>query len=101
MRKKSAALQNIADAAPQLDPIGAAHILAVDGNPPCRRFDQAIDHLQGSRLAAARAAEQDQELACEHVETHVADDMATAVIALADALQLDHGSRLVQLCSST
>jgi len=66
---------------------GGQH-LAANHDFACRRLDEAGDQPQGRRLAAARGAEQADQLAVLDVQRHAIDGDGLAV-ALAEALQLD------------
>jgi len=58
----------------------AGHVLAVDENPPPRGLLEAREHPQQGGLAAARAAEEREDLAAPDLEADVADrlDLAEA-----------------------
>jgi len=53
VRKESGLLDDVAHLEPQLRRVDAARVLTIDEHPPTVRFDQAVDHPQGRRLAAA------------------------------------------------
>jgi hypothetical protein len=52
---------------------------------------EAGHHPQGGRLAAARGADQDDELAVGDVEVQVVDGVEAVLVDLVDVLQLDVG----------
>ena len=54
---------------------------------------QTSDHAQRGRFAAARGANEDDELAVPDVQTHITDDLGLAV-ALGDVLENNRGHRL-------
>ncbi len=60
---------------------------------PLRRLDQPVDHLHGGRLAAARRADQADQLAGAHLQVELLHGHGPVGVALADALQADHGAR--------
>ena len=69
-------------------------VLPADQDASGRHFLQPGDHAQQAGLAAARRAEEHDELARRHVERQVGDDLHRA-IALADLLQLEGCQRNV------
>ena len=88
-------LDDVADAAAQLDRVDGGDVLAVDEDAPGGRLDQPVDHLQRRRLAAARRSHQHHELAARDVEVELVDGDGAVVVGLADAGQPDH-RRLVR-----
>ena len=83
-------LDDVADPAAQLDRVDVGDVLAVELDPPRRRLDQPVDHLQRRRLAAPGRPDERDELAARHVEVELLDRDGAAGVGLADALQPDH-----------
>ena len=80
----------------------AGHVLAVDQDLAGVGLLEAGDHPQGRRLAAARGAEQGEELAAGELEVEVVDGDEVAE-ALRDPFQPDAGLRapgLTRSCSA-
>ena len=73
VREQADLLDHVADAAPQRRHVALRGILAVDEDPAARRLDQAVDHLERRRLAAAGRADEDADLACRNLEAEVVD----------------------------
>ena len=65
--------------------------LVADQQLTLRDVLQAGDHPQRGRLAAARRADEDHELAVLDVEVHVLDGLGAVGVALGDVVQLDVG----------
>ena len=63
VREEADLLDHVADAAPQLDDGEVAHAAPVDPDVAGVERDQAVDHLQRGRLAAARRADEHAERA--------------------------------------
>lgn len=63
VREQSAGLDDVADRLPQLVRVLPRHVPAVDQDPAGGRLDQAVDHLQRRRLAAAGRADEGHHLA--------------------------------------
>ena len=93
VREEPDLLDDVADAAAQLDRVGGGDVLAVDLDGAGRRLDEAVDHLQRGRLAAARRADQHHHLAGEHLEVEVLHRDGVVVEALAHAREPDHHGR--------
>ncbi|MGY3457115.1 hypothetical protein ACVWW5_002565 [Bradyrhizobium sp. LM3.4] len=68
MREQPAALEDVADAAPQRDRIGGLHVVALDRDGAPIRLDQAVGEPQQRRLARTRAADDGHKLAFGDVE---------------------------------
>ncbi|MGY4430255.1 hypothetical protein ACVWWO_002732 [Bradyrhizobium sp. F1.13.1] len=68
MREQPAALEDIADAAPQRDRIDRLHVVALDRDRAVIRLDQAVGQPQQRRLARPRAAHDGHKLAFGNVE---------------------------------
>jgi hypothetical protein len=83
-RVQRIALEHHADAA--LGRLRIGHVLAADVDPAAADVDEAGDAVQQRRLAAARGAEQHEELALMDLQVEVLDDL---VGAEADAQALD------------
>ena len=64
-------LDDVADAAAQLHRVGVGDVHAVEVDPPGRRLDQPVDHLQRGRLAAARRTHQADQCAARDVEVEL------------------------------
>jgi len=73
---------------------GVGDLASADLDAAGGHFLQPRDHPQQAGLAAARRAEEHDELARRHVERQVGDDLHRA-IALADLLQLEGCQRNV------
>ncbi len=85
VRKQRRALKHVADAAPKLDWIAAADILAADADDTGIGIDQAVGEAQQRGLAGAGAADDAAEFALADIQRDVAQSLyATAVEALAD-----------------
>src|ERR1700688_1386951 len=94
MRKQSAALEYIADAAPQRHRIDRAHVLAFDRDSPGIGVDQPIRQPQQRGLAGTGAADDSEEFPRGDLERDVVDRLdAAAVKALADMREGDQGRR--------
>jgi hypothetical protein len=74
---------DVADAGRQV-----GDVLVVEQDPAGRRLDEAGDHAQRRRLAAARRPEQGQELAIGDVDADVVDGCRRAE-ALRDRVEVD------------
>src|SRR3546814_3775604 len=72
----------IADGAAELDRIDHVGVAAVDIHLAACRFDQAVDHLHRRRLAAARGAEQDADLARRHLEADRSEEHTSELQSL-------------------
>ncbi len=94
MRKQPAALEDIADAPPQPNRIGRAHVLALDRDVARVRLDQPVRQPQQRGLARAGAADNGEELALGHFERDVIHRQhAAAVEALGHICIGDQGLR--------
>ena len=87
--KQADLLDDIADVAPELHLVLAVDVLAVDEDGPGVRLQQAVDHLHGGGLAAARGADEHHELPVRDGEVQVLEDRGLAV-ALGHMFKLDH-----------
>jgi hypothetical protein len=83
-------LDDVADAATQLHRVGVGDIDAVEVDPPGRRLDQPVDHLQRGRLAAARRPHQADHCATWDVEVELLHRHCAVGVGLAHALEPDH-----------
>jgi len=75
-------LDDIPDASPQLDRVGAGDVVAVQEDPPARRLDQAVDHLQRGGLPTSRRPHQHGDLALADLEVERVDCDLPVVPAL-------------------
>jgi hypothetical protein len=91
VREQPGGLDDVADPPPELDLVDGRDVLTVQDDPARRRLDEAVDHLQGGRLAAARGADQGDQGALRDVEVEGADGHRAVVVALRDAVEPDHG----------
>src|SRR5205085_9527435 len=83
-------LDDVTDAPAQHDGIGVGDVVAVQEDAAAGRLDQAVDHLHGRRLAAARRTDEDAHLALAHVQRQVIDRGRSGSVALGDLVQPDH-----------
>jgi len=67
-----------------------ANVVAVQGDPPGRRFDPPVDHHHGRRLAAARRADDRDEVALGDLDGQVVHGRRAVRVALGDLLEPDH-----------
>jgi hypothetical protein len=72
--------------------VGSWNTKPMRRGPAARRLAQAGDDAQGRRLAAARRAEQRDELARPHVEVEAVECDHAVGEGLADAVERDDGS---------
>lgn len=72
VRREPDVLEDVPDRAPQVEHIALAHLHAVHLDAAGARLDEAVDHLEGRRLAAARGAEEHERLSAADLEAHVA-----------------------------
>src|SRR2546423_2484974 len=85
MRKQSAALKYIADAAAQRNRLDRAHVLAINCDAADIGIDQPVGQPQQRGLAGAGAADDSEEFALGDLERDVVDRPdAAAVKTLAD-----------------
>ena len=93
MGEEARLLDDVADRPAQVDHVALRDVLAVDEDPPRRRLDQPVDHLEAGRLATARRSDQHADLAGRHLQREVVDGpgdvLRARVIALRDAVELD------------
>ena len=89
MREKPCTLDGVAHAEAELLRIDARGVDAVDENAAGTGLDEAVDHLQGRRLAAARRADERHNLPFAHLEVEALHDGSFAV-DLGQALGHDH-----------
>src|ERR1700704_1993781 len=94
MRKQSAALEHIADAAAQSNRVDRAHVLAVDRDAAAVGIDQPVRQPQQCGLAGAGAADDGEEFALGDIERDVVHGQntfraATAIEAFADMRECD------------
>ncbi|MGY4451600.1 hypothetical protein ACVWZR_006260 [Bradyrhizobium sp. i1.3.1] len=75
MRKQPAALEDVADPAPQRDRIDGLHILALDRDGAGIGLDQPVGEPQQRGLAGAGAADDGQKFALGDVERHIVDGL--------------------------
>ena len=92
VREEPGLLDDVADAAAQLVHVQRAEVAAVELDRAAGRLDQAVDHPQRRRLAAAGAAEQHGDLAARHLHREVADGDRPVRVALGDVVERDHGN---------
>jgi hypothetical protein len=85
VRKEGVALEHDAEAALVHRQVG--DVAAVERHAAARHGDEAGDRLQGRRLAAARGAEQRDELAALDAQGHV-DQRAEVAVVLRHALEI-------------
>ena len=88
VREKRVALEHHAGVAPPRPQVG--DVDAADAGRAAARLDEAGDHAQGRRLAAAGRAEEHHELAVRHLEVHLSHGVVVAV-ALGQAKELEAG----------
>jgi hypothetical protein len=98
VREQADLLDDVADAPAQLRQLARAGIHAVDQDPPGRRLDEPVDHLQRRRLAAPRRSDEHADLARRDVQGEIVDGARgglagglarRGVIALGDVVELD------------
>ena len=73
MREQSDLLDHVADAPAERRDVLGHHVHAVDQDLAAGRIDEAVDHLQRRRLAAARRADEDADLARRDRQRKVVD----------------------------
>src|SRR5438067_187167 len=73
VREETDLLDHVADPPAQFHGIDAQDVVAVDENSAARRLDEAVDHPQDRRLAAARRPDEDADFAVGNVEAEVLD----------------------------
>ena len=61
-------LDHVADVAPQLHRVGLHDVPPGHDDAPAGQVDEAVDHPQGGRLAAARGADEHADLALVDLE---------------------------------
>ena len=83
-------LNDVADAAAQLDRVELEDVGVVDEDPPTRRLDEAVDHAQRRGLPAARRADQDADLPVGHDQAQLRHGHRIGAVALADRVERDH-----------
>src|SRR5262249_24526568 len=90
MREQAEALEDVADAAPQL--VRANGRDRRSGYQDLSRggLDQPIDHLERRRLAGARAAEPNEQPSLVYAEGYPIQGRGIAIL-LGDLVELDHG----------
>ncbi|MHC2188486.1 hypothetical protein ACVJF1_001119 [Bradyrhizobium diazoefficiens] len=71
VREQPAALEDVADPAPQRDRIDVLHVLGLDRDGAEIRLDQPVGKPQQRGLARARAADDGHKLALGDVQRHV------------------------------
>src|ERR1051326_2623951 len=103
VRKEADRLDRIADAPPQRLFRHGADVFASDADRAAVERDEAVDHAQRRRFAAAGRAEQHTECAIRHRQRQIVDDRPT-VVAFAEMIELDHRAMrrprsAVALCS--
>ena len=92
-------LDDVADAAAQLDRVGVGDVLAVEPDPAGGGLDEPVDHLERRGLAAARRADEADHLAARDVEVELVDGDGPVGVGLADALEPDHRARRARVAS--
>jgi hypothetical protein len=75
VREEAGLLDDVADAAAELDRIGGAGGEAADANLSGGWHDEAVDHAEQRRLAAAAAAENRSDCAVRECEIDIAEDL--------------------------
>ncbi len=90
MRKEPHLLDDVADPAAQLHRVDLRDVLAVDQDPARGRFDQPVHHHHRGGLAAARGADQGDQLPLGDLEGQVVDRGRPVRVDLADLLEPDH-----------
>ena len=90
VREQATLLDDVADAAAQLDRVELEDVGAVDEDPPTRGLDEAVDHAQRRGLAAARRADQDAELPVGHDQAQLRHGDVVGAVALGDRVERDH-----------
>ena len=88
MGQQADLLDDVADAAAQLDRVLRHDVAAADQDLAGRRLDQPVDHLERRRLAAARRADEDADRACRHREARSLHRQQVAV-ASRDVAELE------------
>ena len=92
VREQPDLLDHVTHRQPQLVGLLRRDVAARDGDPPGGRLDEPVDHAQRRRLAAARRADQDGDLAFAHDEVQGPNrGGALAGKDLAHTLEFDHG----------
>ena len=87
-------LDHVPDRTPQQMRLHGGGLATVDPDPPRRRFDDAVDHLEGGRLATTGGPDQGQDRSSGDLEAQIADGGGVrARERLRDVLQGDHGVR--------
>src|SRR5207302_6149297 len=90
VREQPDLLKHVADAATQLGELQVLHAGAVDRDVAFADRDQAVDHLQRRRLAAARRSNQDADLPRRDGEAEALDSRSlTTRVALDDPAERD------------
>ena len=84
--KEHAALDGVANVAPEKNEVLSAHVATVHDDVARARLDQAVDHLEEGGLAAARRPDQTDELPTAYVQGDVVDHDLSLVL-LADVLE--------------
>ena len=88
-------LDDVADGAPEVDRGSLLHRLAVDGHLAMVRLDEAVDHLDERRLAAAGSAEDRDELAARDLHVDVVNGVRVGE-ALRHPAERDHARSATQ-----
>ena len=96
MRKKSAVLQNVANTPPKIDGVPVRRRFADDENLARGRLDKAIDKLERGGLAAARLAEQDEDLAFMDRQIETLENRGAAD-RIADGAKFDYRVGVYQI----
>src|SRR6185436_10706809 len=73
VREEADLLDDVADAAAELDGGEAHDVLAADRDAAARGLDETVDHLHRRRLSAPGRPDQHTDLARRHGETQVVD----------------------------
>jgi hypothetical protein len=88
--KQADLLDHVPDPAPELHGVGPGDVLLADEDPSAGGLDEAVDHLEGGRLAAARRAHEHADLALPDVEAEGVDRDLAVGKALGDGVEADH-----------
>ncbi len=96
VREQPDLLDHVADPPPQVVRIDGGDVFTVDDDVARRRFDDAVDHLEAGRLAAARRSDEDDDLTLGDLQAQaIHRGRLLPGEPLGELLELDH--RLVEV----
>ena len=94
VREQPAALDDVADPAPQLVAVHLRDVVPADDDASAGGLDEPVDHLQRRRLAASRRPDQGDDLPGRDLQRQVVDGgLPCAGVALGDVIDEDLASR--------